>query len=39
MYVFIVFDFGQTGVVVGHGVQPIESVGARRLGEKNGKDL
>jgi hypothetical protein len=36
VYVFIVFYFGEIGVVVGHRVQ---GVSTRRLSEQDGKDL
>lgn len=46
VYVFVVFDFGNVGIIVGevcivvsHGIQPIQSVGACRLREENRKDL
>jgi hypothetical protein len=39
MYEFVVFDLGQIGIVVSHGIQLIQGVGARCLREEHGKDL
>ena len=35
MYKFIVFDLGQVGIVVGHRIQPVQGVDARRFSEED----
>jgi hypothetical protein len=33
MYISVILDFGKSGVVIGHGIQPIQGIGACRLSE------